>query len=339
MRMVEKMLAELQELAQTEGTSVLELLRRAKVIAAKLGREEDRSWIERELNGYPDGVDVPGYRDIPSVLKVKNPFHGWNPVAWGGVSKVQQHFASAEIRQQMSEILAIATDDGEPRAELTQSELDVLMPGNPDFGRLPAARCFSRTSFIAIVDAVRNRLLDWSLALDAERSREGRAGPKENPVTRARPSMFIGSTVEALKVARAVHAELDHDLEITLWNQNVFEPGNATWLDLITQARSGKFDFALLVLGAEDEITSRGTTSSGPRDNCLLELGLFAGALGPDRTFFLIDRDNRPKIATDLAGITPLSYAGNRSDGNLQSAVGPACEQIRQRVEKLKLGK
>jgi predicted nucleotide-binding protein len=151
--------------------------------------------------------------------------------------------------------------------------------------------------------------------------------------------MFTGSTVEALKVARAVHAELDHDIEITLWNQNVFEPGNATWLDLITQARSGKYDLALLVLGSEDQITSRGTTSNGPRDNCLLELGLFSGAIGPDRTFFLIDRDNKPKIATDLLGITALSYGGNRSDGNLQSAVGPACEQVRQRVEKLKQSK
>jgi hypothetical protein len=74
--MIEKLLGELQELAQAQDTSVLELLRRAKVIATKLGREEDRSWIERELNGYPDGADIPRYREIPSVLKVKNPFHG-----------------------------------------------------------------------------------------------------------------------------------------------------------------------------------------------------------------------------------------------------------------------
>jgi hypothetical protein len=154
-------------------------------------------------------------------------------------------------------------------------------------------------------------------------------------MNRTRPTMFIGSTVEALPVARAVQAELDYDIEITLWNQNVFEPGNATWVDLVAQARGEKFDLALLVLGAEDQIKSRGVVSNGPRDNVLLELGLFAGALGLDRTLFLIDRDKRPKIASDLAGITPLTYGSDRTDGNLQSAVGPACEQIRQKASKI----
>jgi len=325
--MIEKLLLELQERTQGREASILELLSRAKVLAVKLAREDARSWIEHELNGYPNGVDVPVYRVIPSELQVRNPYHGWNAVAWSGSSAVQKHFASAEIRSAISEIVEIASGDGE-------------LPGNPDFARLPSARFFSRSSFVSIVEAVRSKILDWSLAMETERRRRPvpDATPKEGALTRSRPTMFIGSTVEALRVARAVQTELDHDLEITLWNQNVFEPGNSTWSDLVSQARSGRYDFALLVLGAEDQTTSRGTTSNAPRDNVLLELGLFCGALGHDRTFFLIDRDNKPKIASDLAGVTALTYGSHRSDGNMQSAVGPACEQIRLRVEKLKSG-
>jgi len=336
--MIEKLLSELQECAQRRDTNVLELLSRAKVLAVKLAREDARSWTEHELNGYPDGVDVPVYRVIPSELKLRNPYHGWNAVVWSGSNAVQEHFASAEVRQPMSEIFEIASGKGEPRASLTQPEMDVLLPANPEFARLPSARFFSQSSFVAMVEAVRNRILDWSLMMETERAQQSLSDetPKERALTRSRSTMFIGSTFEALRVARAVQAELDHDLEITLWNQNVFEPGNSTWNDLISQARSGRYDLALLVLGAEDRTTSRGATSNAPRDNVLLELGLFCGALGHDRTFFLIDRDNRPKIASDLAGITALIYGSNRSDGNMQSAVGPACEQIRQRVEKLK---
>jgi predicted nucleotide-binding protein len=66
----------------------------------------------------------------------------------------------------------------------------------------------------------------------------------------------------------------------------------------------------------------------------LLEYGLFVGAVGPDRTFFLYNRDHPPKIASDLAGVTALTY-GDRDDGNLQAAVGPACTGLRRRYAKL----
>lgn len=240
----------------------------------------------------------------------------------------------------MSEIVELTRTDGQPHASLTQPEMDALLPTNSDFQHLPSARFFAPSSFIGLVEAVRNKILDWALAIEMEHAQQRVSDidttPRGRALMRPRPTMFIGSTVEALRIARAVQAELDHDLEITLWNQNVFEVGNSTWNDLVDQARSNRYDFALLVLGAEDQTTSRGATSNAPRDNVLLELGLFCGALGRDRTFFLIDRDNKPKIASDLAGVTALIYGSNRSDGNMQSAVGPACEQIRQRAERLK---
>ena len=147
-----------------------------------------------------------------------------------------------------------------------------------------------------------------------------------------KPRMFIGSTVEGLSVAQAVQAELDHDFEITLWNQALFRAGTSTWLELVSKARSGGFDVALLVLGGEDQITSRGVTQSAPRDNVLLEFGLFTGALGADKTFFLLNRDHKPKIASDLAGICALTY-GDRSDQNYHGAVGAACTALRQAVK------
>lgn len=162
--------------------------------------------------------------------------------------------------------------------------------------------------------------------------------PKEQPVTRTMPTLFIGSTVEALRVARAVQTELEHDAYVTLWNQNVFGPSSSTWVDLVNDARSGKYDFAVMVYGSEDLVTSRGAEAQAPRDNVLLEFGLFTGALGRERVFFLYDRDNKPKIASDLSGVTPLTYSGNRPDGNIQAAVGTACEMIRRQIEKLKKG-
>ena len=329
---------ELEQLAQSSSTDLLELLRRAKVIASRLLLGEDAAWIDQEIQGYQSPTAVPPYRIIPSELRVRNPYHGWNPVAWGGPGELQAHFASASIRLTIAEIVDLLRQDGEPSMSLAQSEMDILSFDNPDFTQLPSARFFARASFVAITEAVRTRVLNWSLALTLNESstiKQSQHDTKDYQVTRTPPRMFIGSTAEALNVARAVQQELDHDMEITLWNQNVFEPGNATWLDLVDQARSKKFDFALLVLGAEDQVISRGVTSQSPRDNVLLELGLFAGALGRERTLFLYDRSNRPKIASDLAGIMALQYRGDRSDENLRSAVGPACEEIRKHIKRL----
>ena len=143
--------------------------------------------------------------------------------------------------------------------------------------------------------------------------------------------LFIGSSAESLKVAKRVQVELDHDFDVTVWHQNVFEPGTSTWPQLIKLART-QFDFALFVFGADDEVHSREQSSRSPRDNVLLEYGLFVGALGSKRTFFLYNRDHKPKIASDLAGVTALTY---KNRDNLQAALGPACTQLIDVCERL----
>ena len=148
----------------------------------------------------------------------------------------------------------------------------------------------------------------------------------------ARPTLFVGSTVEALEVARAAHAELDHDLDVTLWNHGLFPPGITTWAQLTKV--TGDYDFALFVFSGDDHVLSRGQENLAVRDNLLIEYGLFVGVLGAERAFFMYNRDRRPKIASDLGGVTPLEYR-DRNDDNLRAAVSPACSTIRQVVRKI----
>lgn len=155
----------------------------------------------------------------------------------------------------------------------------------------------------------------------------------ETGPSKRKPRLFIGSTVEALPVAREVQAELEHDVEGSIWSQNLFAAGQTTWSTLVAKARD--FDFALIVFSGDDAVVSRGAPTTAPRDNVLLEYGLFVGSLGPERTLFLYDRHHKPKIASDLAGVTALTYDGERTDGNLQAAVGPPCTQLRKLLQKL----
>lgn len=179
-------------------------------------------------------------------------------------------------------------------------------------------------------DLVARMLGDLSDLKNGDVDRGENRGREAKP---GRPRLFIGSTSEAVEVAKEVQAELDRHIEVTVWYQNLFTPGDSTWFRLVDMARN-RFDFALFVFSADDVVESRGTSSRALRDNVLLEYGIFVGAVGPNRTFFLYNRDHPPKIASDLAGITALDY-GDRDDGNLQAAVGPACTWLIRQCKKL----
>lgn len=91
-----------------------------------------------------------------------------------------------------------------------------------------------------------------------------------------------------------------------------------------------------MVLRAEDLVESRGQTQLAPRDNVMFELGLFMGTLGRERTFFVYSRDNPPKLPSDLAGITAISYA-EPNRGTLEAALGPVCLQVKNAANRLGL--
>ena len=69
-------------------------------------------------------------------------------------------------------------------------------------------------------------------------------------------------------------------------------------------------DFAVLFLSPDDQVLSRGRTSIAPRDNLILELGLFAGTLGRRRALMVQPQGIDLRIPTDLLGVNPIKYEG-----------------------------
>ena len=151
-------------------------------------------------------------------------------------------------------------------------------------------------------------------------------------MTKPRPSMFIGSSAEGLPVAEAIQLNLDYSCEVTIWSQGVFGLGQGTLESLVDRLHD--FDFAALILTPDDITISRDVETQAPRDNVLLELGLFIGALGRERTFVVFDRGANLKLPSDLAGVTPATYQ-KHSSGNLQSSLGAATTLIKGTIENL----
>jgi hypothetical protein len=154
------------------------------------------------------------------------------------------------------------------------------------------------------------------------------------PGVARRPSIFIGSSTEQLPVANAVQENLDFEYEPTVWSQDIFRPSNFALIDLIRATRS--YDFATFVFVPDDVTHRRGKEVLTVRDNVIFELGMFMGALQPERCFIIVPRGHENlRLPTDLLGFSPLTYRPDRSDENLLAAVGPACNQIRRAVNRL----
>src|SRR5437899_9214507 len=91
-----------------------------------------------------------------------------------------------------------------------------------------------------------------------------------------RPLVFIGSSAEGLAIAKAIQLNLDRACEVVIWSQGVFGLSEGTLETLVNKAE--EFDFAILVVTPDDMTQSRGKNEQSPRDNVLIELGLFLGA-------------------------------------------------------------
>lgn len=151
-------------------------------------------------------------------------------------------------------------------------------------------------------------------------------------MARARASMFVGSSTEGLKIAKALQVLLDHVCEVTIWSQGVFGLSQGTLESLVNALE--EYDFAVLVLTADDLVTSRDAEFAAPRDNVLFELGLFMGGLGRSRTFIVYDRTAGLKLPTDLAGVSAATFEPH-ANGNLQSALGAAATRVEEQVGRL----
>jgi predicted nucleotide-binding protein len=113
--------------------------------------------------------------------------------------------------------------------------------------------------------------------------------------------VFIGSSSESLEEVRMVAEWIEEEgHEPIPWNKSGVFPLGHYVLDSLRQVGKN-VDAAILIFSEDDPIWYRGDTSLQPRDNVLIEYGLFFMELGPKRT--IICRKGMSKIASDLKGL------------------------------------
>ena len=159
---------DLQNEVTKPDCDIVNVLRKAHLIAAKLNLQEFDKWITCELNGYKNGDEVPKYREIRGVLKAFNPYNGWIPTLIPD-AELESSICKRHIPNSISEIVLLCSKGKDGLiSEFTGEQLDFF---NRIFDMsLPMrfALHLSNSAVEDIIEKVKNTVLEWTIKLESE---------------------------------------------------------------------------------------------------------------------------------------------------------------------------
>jgi predicted nucleotide-binding protein len=119
-------------------------------------------------------------------------------------------------------------------------------------------------------------------------------------MTELKPKIFIGSSSSGYNIAEEVKKSLSKVADVYLWKDSgVWDINRSTFDNLLLM--SNYFDFGVFVATLDDLTVSNGNLVIEPRDNVILEISLFLGAIGKNKAFLLVEEGI--KLPSDFNGI------------------------------------
>jgi len=148
-----------------------------------------------------------------------------------------------------------------------------------------------------------------------------------------KPKIFIGSSSEALPIAKTIRYNLEEDKIATceVW-KGAIDIGENLLDALIKKAE--EVDYAIFIFHPTDMVISKQTLNGSVRDNVIFEAGLFMGKLGKENVFIALpEKSEDVKILTDLGGYIMGNYNGN-VETDYESMTKAFCFRIEKRIRK-----
>jgi len=144
-------------------------------------------------------------------------------------------------------------------------------------------------------------------------------------MTDLKPKIFIGSSTAGSAIAEVVKSHLSPIGDCFIWNEpNVWEPNRSTFENLLRMV--SYFDFGVFVATADDLTLTNEKIVIEPRDNVILEMALFCGAMGRDKSFLLVEEEI--KLPSDFNGIYMPRF---KKDDHV--SIESVCEEYAKRID------
>ncbi len=163
---------EIISLLSTENSSLIGVLLKANVFLHEIGKKELAEWVTHELNGYPDGAELPPYRILESRVMGNLMAPGWT--ASGQRLPIQhlepayrEQLEKSELRESLALVQELA---GKPQGSIRRHfppEANAQLGSNLGNGwAVQEAWCEISTLAVQnVLIQVRTRLLEFMLEL------------------------------------------------------------------------------------------------------------------------------------------------------------------------------
>ncbi|MGC1423879.1 MAG: hypothetical protein WA815_16105 [Terracidiphilus sp.] len=188
------LLREIQAAATDPSVDISTLLRKAKILAARLRNPEFAAWVDHELNGYEDRAAVPSYRVLFSGARatLTDGFRIWNDFQVMTTflpEKYRDWGEKCYLNEPIAAIASMAKRDSLAVPWPQELAVQYGAKGTNGLHCLKAWLPINPDSLLGVLDTVRSRLLDFALKLEAENPDVGevQAGLEPIPPERLRP--------------------------------------------------------------------------------------------------------------------------------------------------------
>ncbi len=197
------LLREIQHSATDSNVKLSDLLRKCKVLAARLQNADFDKWVDAELCGYQSQEDLPQYRIVECIAKG----HLGGPLGAEMRNITIPSLCLPEKARAWAECVRLV----EPISsleELVKGEGDSVLcewPGNliasvankiyRGYSLYAAWLTIPKGAIVAILDTVRNRILSFALEIEKEDPDAGEASPSSIPIPEEKVSQVFNTNI------------------------------------------------------------------------------------------------------------------------------------------------
>lgn len=161
---------ELQQDATNPDIKIADLLRKALLVAMKLGISKFEEWISQELDGYKDPKHVPDYRNVVGEIRYLNQYYGKFFPMLIHEEKLAEKLNKRNLTQPIGEIESMLKDEGGKNSSFYMPfspAVEANLMEGMSFQSRPTLH-LNEGSLYGILDAVRTRILRWALQLEKD---------------------------------------------------------------------------------------------------------------------------------------------------------------------------
>ena len=189
------LLRDIQEAALDSKVHLPDLLRKCKVLAARLGNQDFKSWVDAELNGYGEKENLPGYRSFR--VESQGHFSGFMGSGLNNapipLSCIPERFIEMLFMHHSREPVSALADllsKGSSGSFRVQWPADLVAHVGQDIYEnmncISAWQVIPRGGIVGILDTVRTRILNFVLEIEAEAPDAGESASGVHPVPQER---------------------------------------------------------------------------------------------------------------------------------------------------------